>query len=353
MKSITTVAVNLRICGCPNRCLHCWAKGSPGKREMPMRDIVRVLDQLEDVAASMADVHLFLLDEPSYHPEFPAIIDEIRGRWLWGDYSFMATNGHGLGRGQEDAWGRLKDSGLDHLQFTFYGLTETHDRFARRQGAWAELAGTARAANEVGIDWAAGVLAHSGNLDELREAQESVGGLHPSGLRCGAFLPSSQGRGRCGIRPDTATMTIPEGLPRIFRPEGEIVRELLGGSNAACSPAVEMHPDLVVLEIGDSLDVHLSGGCDSGGLLAADPGLLSTHLRLGNLARTSLGRVLEEYAAEPPWPVAALAGVSHTELAERYGDPQGTLLYHPQDLLLHRWGISFLRERISHMRKDE
>ncbi len=348
MKPITTVAVNLRICGCPNRCLHCWAGGGPQKKNMPPGDIVRVLDQLEDVAATAADVHLFLLDEPSCHPQFPAILEEIRRRRLWGEYSFMATNGHGLAGDHQDAWNRLKESGLDHLQFTFYGLTETHDRFARRQGAWADLAGAARAANSRGVEWAAAVLVHSANLDELEEARDFVGALHPSGQPAGAFIPSSQGRASSRIRPDTKTMIIPDGVPGVFRPEGEIVSEMLDGSGDACLAPIEMHPDLVVLEITGSLDVHLSGGCDSGGLLAADPELLSTHLHLGSLQQTSLRRILEEYA-EPPWPVAALAGVSRAELAERYGDPEGTLLYHPQDLVLHRWGISYLRERISHL----
>lgn len=352
MKPTTTLAVNLRVTGCPNRCLHCWANGGPTKADMPLAAVVHVLDELEEITTVIPHVHLFLLDEPSYHPEFPAVVGEMGRRSLWGDNSFLATNGHGLSPYDEGTWETLKESGLSHLQFTFYGLAETHDRFARRQGAWANLAGAARAANDAGIDWAAAVLVHSGNLDEVEQAREFIGNLHPMARPAGAFLPSSQGRTDAGIRPDCRTMRIPECVPAVFRPEGEIVREILDEPGAACQPAVEKHPDLVVLEITNSLNVYISGGCDSGGLLAADPGMLSDGLGLGNLEQTPLLRMLDQYIVEPPWPVTALSGVSRAELAERYGDPDGTLLYHPQDLVLHRWGVAFLRERISHLRKD-
>lgn len=318
---LSTLALNIRIGGCPNICRHCWAMGSQGKPVMTVADTLIVLDQLVGARRDLGvDVHLFLLDEPTHHPGFDNIAEHIAARDLWGPGSFMATNGAGLAHADAGRWKAIGQAGLEYLQLTFYGVRETHDRFAGRRGAFDDLIQTAATANAYGIGWEAGILLHRWNLSQVEAVRQQVADLHPRGRRPGVFLPSSQGRMTERLRPCKTALeragVSPSGR---WRSEKDHIAHLLSSPQHAEMPAFDPICPLLVLEVDSGLSVYAGGGCDSGGLLAVVPGIRS-ELLLGNLTNESLATIVNRYISGPPGPVRRLAAVTRGQLAMMYGN---------------------------------
>ncbi|MCR5808912.1 MAG: hypothetical protein K6G56_05060 [Clostridiales bacterium] len=125
----------------------------------------------------------------------------------------------------------LAAHGVKHLNFTFYGLPEYHDRFASRSGDFEYLLRFASAAVKNGLEVSAGIPLtgeNAGMIDPLLAV------LHGAGImRITLLIPHAEGRGVNieGIRATSRDLDklSPEARAllngRIFKPESVWVRE--------------------------------------------------------------------------------------------------------------------------------
>ncbi len=319
MLDVHSLIVNFQITGCPNRCAHCWAEGGERIDHTPVSEILSVLDQLCDLRERFRPLHLFFLHEATCHPEFPTIFAEASERKLWNSrYSFLATNGYGLRRADTSSWELLATSGIEYVQFTFYGWEEEHDRFAGRRGAHEDLILSIDRANEHGLAWVGMLVAHRRNLGDLSSLRRRIGELGRDDTVCGVILPLYQGRGReDALRPTAEDL---EDADLGFRPswysESDLAGEVASEPEAWVEDSFSLHSGQVTLEITGSLEVFVSGGaCDCGGVLGAVPQLRDM-LGLGSLKRDTLADMVEGFTHRPPELLEVLAAASPAELVQ-------------------------------------
>jgi hypothetical protein len=87
----------------------------------------------------------------------------------------------------------LVEEGVKHLNFTFFGLSEYHDRFAGRQGDFELLLRQMRAAKDAGLAVSAGIALTAENAPQ---ADALVALLHDAGCEAiSLFVPHGEGRG--------------------------------------------------------------------------------------------------------------------------------------------------------------
>lgn len=84
----------------------------------------------------------------------------------------------------------LREHGVRHLHFTFYGESDYHDRFAGRKGDFEWLLRLREAARRAGLETSAGVPLNRENIGQINGLLETVG---TEGLRL--FVPHAEGRG--------------------------------------------------------------------------------------------------------------------------------------------------------------
>lgn len=166
------------------------------------------------------------------HPELLRAVDfmnsigSVSGR-------FLQMNGFAF-RSDEDSkrlMRSLRSHGVESVNFTFYGLSAEHDRFAGRKGDFPHLLNLASAAIEAGLSVSAGIPVtqeNCGQTDELLSVLKSRG---VSELRL--FVPHEEGRGALlsGVRLTAADYErlSPEAKARfnrsIYRTEAEWLSE--------------------------------------------------------------------------------------------------------------------------------
>jgi len=199
----------------------------------------------------------------------------------------------------------LAEEGVKHLNFTFYGLPDYHDRFAGRPGDFSLMLRLMRAAEEAGLAVSAGVPL---TAESAPQADALIGLLREDGAcdRISLFVPHEEGRGAAlrSIRfsEDELGLLSPDALAllnrRLYRPEGEWVREKDFAPETRRTLLLSLRPD--------NIDRYES--MTPGELIAEAEALDEAY-----------------YAAFPTLP----------ELAERYGDPAGRRFYRQRDLFYH------------------
>lgn len=88
---------------------------------------------------------------------------------------------------------KLKDSGIELIDLTFYGVGEYHDRFAGRRGDFDYLLSVLRAANTVGLDVQAGMPITHENAPQADGLLAILSQYRT--VRRSIFIPHSEGRG--------------------------------------------------------------------------------------------------------------------------------------------------------------
>ena len=208
----------------------------------------------------------------------------------------------------------LAERGVKHLNFTFYGLEGYHDRFAGRRGDHALLLRMMRAAEDAGLGLSAGIAL---TKESAPQAEELVGLLNFAVPRAKVrlFIPHGEGRGALieAIRLDESGLEL---IPKearsllnreVYRPEREWVS---GGFYKE-----ETERSVIVSLRADNIDMY---------------------------ERMTAGEIVSEaealddayYAAFPPF----------HELAAKYGEPDGGLLFSRRDLF-HHYRRLFKKER--------
>lgn len=340
--------INFHGMPCCNGCRHCWALGSPDYPTMPLADIQFVLKSLAEFRDrnEVWAMPLFF-KEPTIHPKFIEIVRSMKQLGFINEDTFWATNGYGLARMDDGAWQLLKESQFGGLQLMFYGSEEAHDAFANRSGAYRDLMTTVEKANKHGIPWSGGMIAHSGNLNELTPMVKALSEVNPDPeKRIGWFIPNCQGRARSLERPTLVQMReagLMEKENRWWASEASHVGQVLGDSAVADLRYRQIGCLSLTLDLEANMDVFCGGGCDSNGLLGLVPEL-KQDFKLGNLRQDTLDEMVERFFKDAPKPLKRIWDMTAGELAGRFGDRENGELFYRDDLVKNKWGAMALRE---------
>jgi len=336
--------IYIRINGmpCVNRCGHCYLEGSPGGSLMDRKLIFDMLhSSAEHKRNTGCTIFPQFFQEPTVHPDFLEIIERQFELGLSFDNFWFPTNGYGLARMSDDGWERLAKTGLSWIRLTFHGTEHEHDLFVEREGAYSDLLTTAQKAEEFGIEWFAGIFINrenARNYHSIKKAVEAIG--HPA-TEVGWMIPQWLGRAECDrTRP---TMDQISGLPAekpIWRSEESIVKSILSKGNLYETRAFDRFCGTVFLALDPEGRISFAGGCDG------DPFMkLTDRMILGSFHENGgLAFYVDEYLNNPPEPVRLLSRVTWGELAQRYGDPSGQMVFNMRDLVVNRWGSLYLED---------
>ena len=202
----------------------------------------------------------------------------------------------------EELAAMLKGEGVRHLNFTVYGLSEYHDRFAGRKGDLDLIMRMIKAAANEGLEVSAGIPLSSENVAMAGEAAEMLEGL---GASVRLFVPHEEGRGKS--------------LADARLKEKDL--EFLSGRLALLLNRSAYKTERDWLTEGLSEETKRT---------------LIISLREDNIERyenMSAEALIQE--AEDLDDAYYSAFPSFGELAEMYGDPEGEMLYSRRDLFYH------------------
>lgn len=131
-----------------------------------------------------------------YCNDFPQLPEYIRAlHRITPQLKFLQFNGLAIRSGEEtEALLRtVKENGMEGFDLTFYGVGQTHDRFAGRKGDYDFLRLLMNKANEIGLDVAISIAVTKENMCQLPQLMEMLAGYKIA--RIFAFLPHAKGRG--------------------------------------------------------------------------------------------------------------------------------------------------------------
>lgn len=199
----------------------------------------------------------------------------------------------------------LRSEGVKHLNFTFYGLPEYHDRFAGRTGDFSLMLRMMRAANAAGLAVSAGIPL---TKESAPQADALIGILEERALcrRITLFVPHEEGRGvllqSVRFSEDDLIQLSPDARARInfslYRSERDWLASRAFSEETRRMLLLSLRPDTI-----DRYEAM------SPGEIIAETEALDD----------------EYYRAFPTLPA----------LADRYGDPEGRQFYRQRDLFYH------------------
>jgi heme d1 biosynthesis radical SAM protein NirJ len=145
---------------CNLTCLHCYSISGdvdfPG--ELSTAEVFRVMD---DLRAFGVPVLILSGGEPLLRPD---IFEVSRRAKAMGFYVGLSTNGTMIDRG---LIGPIAEVGYDYVGISLDGLGETHDRFRRKEGAFAASLAAARLCRDAGIKVGLRFTLTQGNAHDL------------------------------------------------------------------------------------------------------------------------------------------------------------------------------------------
>ncbi len=340
--------LNIHAMPCNNFCRHCWTCGSSKHARIPFETIEALFRRLAVIDKGLIQsVSVLFLDEPTLHPQFVDIFRLQSELGFGGMTQFFPTNGSVLAQMPDSDWDILQQCGIDWFQLIFHGLQHTHDAFTGRKGSFKDLITTVNRIIDRKLSWSAGVIVHKENIDELPATVDMLRSLDKSKTsQVGWFLSSYQGRGRKLIRctPDDLAR-LPEGyrFPEGFLPESEICMNIMNDRQLGAQKVEIGACGYLTLDIESDLDIYVGGACDSGGILGIAPHLKS-QFRIGSLKTESIESLIFKANETKPEPVRRLESLTLYELAERYGDPECQDVFFTSDLIVNKWGGTFLSD---------
>ena len=199
----------------------------------------------------------------------------------------------------------LAEEGVKHLNFTFYGLPDYHDRFAGRRGDFSLMLRMMCAAEASGLTVSAGIPLTSESACQV-DALINILRNQASCQQITLFVPHEEGRGVTlqGIRfsEDDLQQLSPDSRAlfsrKTYRPEREWVIE--------CDFTEEIGRTLIISLRQDNIDRYASLSPEE--IIAEAEALDDAY-----------------YSVFPTLP----------ELAVKYGNPESRLFYRQRDLFYH------------------
>ncbi|MDR1920595.1 MAG: radical SAM protein [Candidatus Adiutrix sp.] len=145
---------------CNLTCAHCYASaaGGPAQDELNLAEAEKLVDHLAEYGAP---VILFSGGEPLLHPHLTHLVRRAVSR---GCRAVVSTNGMLL---SEERSKRLFDAGAAYIGISLDGLSGTHDRFRRCEGAFVTVMNSIETARKTGLKVGLRLTMTRANLAEL------------------------------------------------------------------------------------------------------------------------------------------------------------------------------------------
>ncbi len=303
----TSVLIHSLCVPCYNRCRYCllsWngkVEGADWDRSVRLAE--RFMDELRDRRPEIRSGFSF-----GYSMEHPDLRGAVRTlRRLGGPTAdFLQCDGMKMRSDAECAelMGMLRDEGIKRLNFTLYGLSDYHDRFAGRKGDFELNLRMMRAAKASRLPFSTGIPLTAENV---REVDRLVGVLQDHGSeKVFLTIPHEEGRGkllrgvRLGMREFLGLSAETQELLNraLFRTEGDWLRDP--------EPIRDTKRMVLIALRADNMDAFEN--------------------------RDAISVVREIEALDEAY-YASFPGFQ--ELAELYGDPDSEKLYRVRDLYYH------------------
>ena len=237
-RGVTVETVSINVCNlcvpCENRCRYCLLSWDGKLRgvdyECSAAYARRFYEWLKENRPELS--FAFYWGYSMEHPRLPDTIDFLREIGSPGG-KFLQFDGMKFRNDRElhALLANLKNRGIELIDLTFYGTESYHDRFAARQGDFDYLMRTLKSANEVDLNFNAGIAL---NHENAHQAGPLLDQLQRHKLNhVFAFVPHGEGRGET-LEPvrfrQSDYDTLPDSVKKVFnrkkfRPEGEWVRE--------------------------------------------------------------------------------------------------------------------------------
>ena len=198
---------------------------------------------------------------------------------------------------------KLREYGIEHLNFTFYGTRDYHNKFCGRAGDYEYMLSLIEAAQKEGIEVSCGIPATHENASQIDQLSECL-------RECGVtqqrlFVPHEEGRGAtlANIRLSEEDMSL------LLRTKEMLNKKVFKTEAEWCTSGSYKQEENRLL------------------IISLTPENIKEYIDRGFEALIAHVERLDEafYNATP----------SFMELAEKYGNPNSTLLYSQRDLFNH------------------
>lgn len=342
------LGVAVDMAGCPNRCRHCWL-GSHRNGNIGIEEFRGIAQQFRDwrdaSGQGIRELSFFTWwREPDYRDDY---------RELWTLEQALSSPGRAQRYELLSTWRLARDPsyapwaasvGPKACQITFFGLEDSTDWGMRRKGAFADQLLATERCLQAGIAprWQLFLTKRClGELEafthlihdlDLRKRCEAIGRKFE--VFIGGMSPEGNGYEIDGLRleeddlraipPELAALSR-DGLSTLGEPESKLLETLRMRETPP-----EIEPSFPCIAIDVEYDAYPN---------IAEP---TPWWRLGNLKTDGVDAVLKAYRDAAPPGMSANRTIPVAALAQRYGDPAGKRLYHPDDLLcrfMHQWGV--------------
>lgn len=323
------IKVSLEAAGCHNACRHCYnSQGGPARDFLSVKDVLAVRDTVAALGVpydfGFPNGHMIHSGWRELWPVMhgPVRCGQINGCRLTEDANYRTTIAE------------MKELGLERIQLAFYGLDDTHNRFANTQDAFSYDIGAARRFIECGVPLEqVQIVCHRGNLHEIDAIIRFAKTLQGNDVLVGGELmfPSLNGRWinnlamRIGKEEYKTLSDEARSLPhrQDLMTEADWMRRVHDGS---LSPSSWMQEQAVnrgrVVQF--YVDRHLMVWDNS------DPTL---RRKLGRFERDGLAALVEAYGASPDPVWCRLADMDDRQILAKYADDSDAALNTRRDVL--------------------
>lgn len=157
---------------CDQRCEHCYIFAEDKKKklnEMPLKDVLQVIDNCEDMCRTMNRRPYFYITggDPILHQDFWEIAKALKDKQI--SFGILGNPFHL----NEEVCRRLKDHGCKKYQLSIDGMRETHDSI-RKLGSFDTTLSKISVLREAGIDVAVMSTVSGLNISEMEEVVDLV-----------------------------------------------------------------------------------------------------------------------------------------------------------------------------------
>lgn len=360
MPEITSREMNIALDmhGCPNRCRHCWLGCLPNGC-LSEEDVRWAAAQFRDYLRPAGDEPFLTglnvvtwVREPDFSDDYERLYDlevelsdvkTYRAEWELLSIWRLARDG------RYAEWARK--IGVRTCQISFFGLAETNDWFHRRKGAFHDSLIATERLLDAGImprwQWflTKKIIPDLGELLRLVERmrlRDRVGALGGE-FQLFVHTPSPTGEARKieHLRPNIDDVrSVPNeiiessrkhlGWKEPWHAEARLVSEILAeDDHLPCA----YHPPT-------TLFFHMKSNWD----VFANIGTAEHWWKLGNLKTDSVGDILDAYEQNRPPGLKVNYTVPRKELARRFGDLQGRVIYDVKSDLAELWVERYCEE---------
>jgi Radical SAM superfamily. len=331
------VAIALDMCGCPNRCRHCWL-GYSQNRKMSEQDLRWTAARFKKYLPCKLGV-MSWFREPDFSDDYEKLyaleaeLSDIK------PYRFELLSTWRLARDEKYAkW--AKKVGTDACQITLFGMEKTNDWFYRRRGAFQDCLTATERLLDVGIKPRWQIFLTKTIIPEIEELLELVDHLElrdrVKNFDLFMHTPGPEGEAR-KIEYLRLTLEDTRSIPdeiiessckylnveKLWHTESELISQIL--SEKEEFPYAYSCPKILCFYINSNWDVF------------SNMGTLDPWWKLGNLQTNSVQSIFDNFENNRVLGMKTIFTHPVKELANRFGNPDSTLMYSSKEDLEALW----------------